>query len=543
VAVKITETDTGGVFVDHDVSIFEQMHPGYIISLFDEPVELATNALAYAYEVPAGAIVGVASVTITAEPAGHTNIGNVARVRAAQGAAASTTDLVVDFGGLRTVSSLAASQSVTELRPWTGTAFSTQVDLGSGTGSVSFTEVATERLFVKLATAVTPEALAANGEVTMHDPPADVELLVGGERAFFAAGPVRTEGARLVQTVDITAAVQRSVDAGTVPVALELRSSVAGRLTITPAPGAHVLAHHVEFPEGERRTLSSPDEGVFEVHAPLGGGTSTTDPGTWQIRRLRFDLQGTVGERRVIPAEGPAVAEGAELVVDPDRPIVVRIPPSTRRSLKTIDAVRLLIRAEAPTELSGHLAVEAIDPSGQSGPGEPIADAEVVATTVEVSASAAWHTLPLSRPAAVDPEEGVWAVLHAARGAAVLPLAAPAGDADDDALVRRQGANGHYRPLPTVAGVHTTALPLRVGGTPPPTAPIPALSLMIPGMTNEPLDVTPGVTPQFFELIFEPAVTASSKAIVEDELIVRLVVTGPGDHTIGPIVVGYQEEM
>jgi hypothetical protein len=428
------------------------------------------------------------------------------------------------------------------LKPWTGTAFSTQVTLTPDAVSGSFTEVATERLFVKLATAATPDALAADGEVTMLDPPADVELLVGGERVFFAAGPVRTEGARLVQTVDITSAVQRSIDAGVVPVPLELRSSVAGGLTITPGPGAHVLAHRVEFPEGERRTLSTPDEGAFAVHAPLGGAAGTTDPATWRIRRLRFDLQGTVGERRVIPAEGPAVAAGAELVVDPDRPIVVRIPPSTRRSLKTIDALRLLIRAESPTELSGHLAVEAIAPSGQPGPGEPIADAELVATAVEVSATATWHSLPLSRPAAVDPEEGVWAVVHAARGTAVLPLAAPASDADDDALVLRQGANGQYRPLPTVTGVHTTALPLRVGGSPPPTAPIPALSLTIPGMTNEPLDVTPDVTPQFFELIFEPAVTASGGAIVEDELILRLVIAGPGDHTIGPIVVGYEEE-
>jgi hypothetical protein len=292
----------------------------------------------------------------------------------------------------------------------------------------------------------------------------------------------------------------------------------------------------VVFPEGERRTVAAADEGVVDVLLPLA-----EDSATWRVRRLRFELLGDVGNRRVLPADGPPLAAGAELVLDPDRPVVVRVPPATVRALRVVDSLRLLVRAEVATELSGHLAVEATGAGGDVGPGDPVPDAELVATTVEVGSAAAWVTLPLRRPATPDPEAGLWAVVQAARGRVVMPLATPGAEAEV-ALVRRLGANGRYRPLPSVAGVHTSAVPLRVGGEPPPTAPIPALVLVVPGTAVEPLRVTPGAAAQAFELTFEPPVTAAAadSALSGDHLVVRLTVVGPGDHTIGPVVVGYE---
>ena len=322
-------SELAGSAADSQPLLVAQQQVGYIVVVHD-PVSQATNALSYGYEIPAGAIVGTASVTISAEPAGRTAIANVARVRPSDGSVGATTTHVVDFGGLRTVSSLTAPEDIGIVRPWTGTAFSTTQNLGPShvpvSKSITFTEVATERLLVTLMDAATSDSLAEGGRVTIHDPPADLELRVGGERVHIAPGPVRSEGAKLQETIDITDAVQRAVDAGQVPVPLELRSSVPAALSITPGPSAHVLAHRVTFPEGERRTVSASEEGVVDLRLPLAAGSAS-----WRVRRVRFDLQGDIGERRVLPPDGPPVAAGAELLIDPDRPLVVRLPPSTVR--------------------------------------------------------------------------------------------------------------------------------------------------------------------------------------------------------------------
>ena len=506
---------------------------GFIFIQYD-PVTEATSSLAYGYDVPAGSLVGAASVTVTAEPAGRTAIENVGRVRAADGALATTKQLVVDFGGLRTVSSVTAPSALTAVRPWTGTSFATDSLVPSvSTSDETFTEVATERLLVEVAAATTPGAFAETGRVTLHDPPADVELLVGGERVHIEPGPVRGEHARLERTIDITAAVQRSVDAGVVPVPLELRSSVPANLSIAPGPGAHVLAHAVAFSEGARRTVSTADEGVFTVELPL-----PPESDGWRIRQLRFDLQGDVGDRRVIPADGPAVAPGAEVVVDVDRPLAIRLPASTVRSLPVVDAVRLLVRPETAGELGGHLAPEVSGPGGELVPGEPLADAALVATPVEVAPTSGWVTLPLARPVSLDPEEGVWVVVHAARGRVVLPLAvpstAPPGGAPAVDVVRL-ASNGRYRPLPAVTGIDTTAVPIRIGGVPVPTAPVPAVEVVVDGSGLDPIRLTPESTPQSFELAFDPPLVPA-----DGHLDVHLTITGPGDHTIGPVVVGYE---
>ena len=50
-----------------------------------------------------------------------------------------------------------------------------------------FTEVQTERLLVQFSGALGEEDLAANGSVSVLSPPADLELLVNGTRAWFNA--------------------------------------------------------------------------------------------------------------------------------------------------------------------------------------------------------------------------------------------------------------------------------------------------------------------------------------------------------------------
>lgn len=522
-----------------DEPLHIQAHAVYTTVYFD-PVSDARATLPFDYPLPDRAIVGSARVRITAQPAGRTEIGNVARVRPASGdSPAATSSLVIDFGGLRSVSALTTPSAATMLRPWMGTAFPTYGGLVTTTNTsatVDFTEVATERLLVGLTNAATPDALATQGRVTLHDAPADIELVVAGERVHFAPGPVKAEGARYDETIDVTDAVQRAVDAGTVPVPIELRSSVPAQLSIIPQPGAHLEAHPVQFPEGERRTVAATDEGVVELRLPLAAGSST-----WRVRLVRFDLQGDVGDRRVLPATGPSTPEGAELVVDPDHPAVIRLPPATLARLHAVDSLRVLVRAEQGTELSGHLCVEATSPTGDAGPGEPVPDAELTPTTVEPGDVTAWVTLPLVRPAAVDPALGTWVVLQASRGRVVMPLAVPAGDPDDDAVVLRVGANGRHRALPTVSGIATGAVPLRVGGQPPATAPIDALTIAIPGTpASTEVSATPGAAERFEIELDDPVTAATPGARDGDDLVLQLTVIGPGSHTVGPVTVGYE---
>ena len=54
---------------------------------------------------------------------------------------------------------------------------------------MQFTEVQTERLLVHFSGSLGADDLAANGSVAVLSPPADLELLVNGTRAWFNAGP------------------------------------------------------------------------------------------------------------------------------------------------------------------------------------------------------------------------------------------------------------------------------------------------------------------------------------------------------------------
>ena len=93
------------------------------------PVTATVAELSLDIALPEKAIVLDGSVTVTAKPAGSTTIGNVAHVRASSGDPVSPSNtLVVDFGGMRTVSavSVPAPPMVQEVRAWLGTKFNTE---------------------------------------------------------------------------------------------------------------------------------------------------------------------------------------------------------------------------------------------------------------------------------------------------------------------------------------------------------------------------------------------------------------------------------
>ena len=534
----------GGATLTGSVELGASGLPTKFVVLALDQVSDSTAAVALELELPAGAIVADARVEIEARPAGRTAIGNLATVRPASGASAEPTkELVVDFGGLRTVSTISTPSSLTGLRPWLGTGFPSSGELvpsgplrkGEARTEFAFTEVATERLLVSLAGAVTPAGLAAAGRITQQDPPADLEVVVGGEQVDFRPGPVRGSGSHLLAEIDITAAVQRAVAASAVPVSVELRSSLPAQLTITQARTAYLHAHTVAFPEGGRRTLPVPEEGTVPIALPLTARPGGVDPANWRITLVRFELSGDVGEVRVVPAVGPAIDFGGEVLVDADRPVVVRLPPSALRRLGRVDGIRLLLRGEQATELAGFLR------GGAAVPGDELPGGQLAPTTVEPSAEAGWVTLPLARALPADATGGMWAVVQVTRGRVALMLAA-AGQPDDEGLIRRQAPNGSFRALPTVEGLSTTATPIRVVGAAPPTAPIDAVVVSVPGTARPTVAGTPTTSAVTHELpLADGVTTADTAARVGADLVLQLSVSGPGTYTIGPVVVGYEE--
>lgn len=510
------------------------------------PVTDARDVVSVDLDLPRGAIVGVSTVRFKAEPAGHTKIGNVARIRAADhDTDAPTNRLIIDFGGLRSVSSLSTGATISMIFPWLGTAFSDDELTITPSGSeYRFDEIRTERLLVQLLNSMTPSS-AADGAVTINDAPADLEVVVGGERVHFVPGVVRGANATHNEVIDVSDAIQSAVDAGLVPVTVQLRSSVPGQLSVAPQLD-YLHAHQVVFPEGARRTVAANAEGQIDVVLPLGD-----EAREWNIRMIRFDLAGEIGESRVLPPIGPVFSADAELICDPDHPIVIRVPPATLARFSELHALRLPITTAGSAELAGFLRSETLGPTNQPYPGEQVPEATFAPTAVEPFDSLRWVTLPLSRPLPVDPGVGLWASVQVTRGLVHVPLAPESGAPDEQALVRRQAPNGQFRPLPTVTGVATGAVGLHVIGTPPKTAPIDSVMIAVPGSTaattGQPdptsLSTTPTSEPSRHELRYRttPVRASDGPGGSETVVVLRLIVTGPGDYTIGPVTIGYEE--
>lgn len=508
----------------------------------------AARSVSASIPMPPDAIVEAASVQLTASPAGRTTIADVARVRAAQGSpTASGYEIVVDFGGLRTVSQLSVPREqvghvplpISGIAPWVGTEFGDDLDLtadllvGGAVDSRTFREVLTERLLVKLNQSMDPTT-AATGQVTTTTAPADLEVLVAGERVHFVPGPVTGTDASHDETIDIADAVSRALAAGMTEVPLELRSAVPCQLSLTPTHD-HLDAHRVRFAEGEFRTLDRAEEGVVDVAVPLGAGSSS-----WEIRLIDIGIGGDVGDTRVVPSIDPDTESDAMLTCDPDQALFIRLPPAHLHRFETLEAIRILVSCDEATELAGVLHEGVIDPTGLHGPGPAIDDATLEPTAIEVGPSR-WVTLPLARPAAVGADDDRWASVVVTRGRVQVPLDEDRpSDADDArAFVRRPAGNDLYRPLPDVPGVSTSAVPIRLAGIPPATAPIDAIDLVVPGTAVSVATTPTSDASRHVHELLEP-VSAASPARSGDDLVLRLDLRTGGRITLGPIVVGYQ---
>jgi hypothetical protein len=249
------------------------------------------------------------------------------------------------------------------------------------------------------------------------------------------------------------------------------------------------------------------------------------------------------GPERVAPATGPALLSGAELSLDPDRRIVVRLPAATLARFEKLVAVRVMLQPAA----SGIGVVGGVLGGTAVMPGAPVPGGEVVEVPVEPSTSPEWVTLRFAKPVALSSEETLWLSIAATRGRAILGLRDvrdEAGEEDSEAyvaLLRRIAPNGVARPLSHPTGLRTDALALRLVGTPPAALPIDLLSagLAATDVDGGVVDVVSTAAPsdgqgRFERAIVTPAAMAGTR--------LRITVTAPTRLTIGPVVVAYEED-
>jgi len=498
-----------------------------------------------ALAIPAGAVMSKAVLRVAASAPGNTTMGKIASVRAASGPPDSaSTGIVLDFGTMRTVSGVSATTVITSITPWNGTAFDSRSS-PSATGVLSqvFQELQTERLLLTFDDPVSPADIGQHGGITTTTPPADLEVLVAGTRAWFRQGAVP---AGFTQDVDVTEAVQAAVAAGTTPVPVVLRARVPGTLQLSLAQDlAFLRTHIVDFgthgPEGQT-TLDAAEEGIVDVALPLPAEATT-----WKIHRVVATVQADDrGPIRVQPPIGPAALADAELVIDPDRRITALPSRSALARFDTLTGVRVRLQPTAAgIEIGGGVL------GGDSlQPGAAVAGHEITPVTLPGASAASWVTLLFAKPLRLPAKERVWLSLSATRGAARLGLAdAPAATNPEDdethevTLIRRIAPNGIARPMSTAGSLRTDALALRLVGTAPEAAPIPLVEVGVASVAGSGSSASATAVPTHRE----PADDASRFSIGLDSPgpvaapALRVVVTASTRLTIGPVVIAYEE--
>jgi hypothetical protein len=506
---------------------------------------LLTSAAAYEVSqdlaLPAGAVVTQATFTVAAGPPEHaTPAGDIGTVRASSGPPGEPSDeLVLDFGVLRTVSSVDAPAAISSVKGWRGTQFDMDIASDENSAYVEFTEVQTERLLVKLTSQLSPASFAQDGTVTTTTPPADLELLVGGTRAWNQAGPV-PEG--FSQDVDVTTALQAAVDGGTpdaggmIAVPVLLRARIPGALTLGLAePLGYLRTYAVQFPGPANRTFA--EEGRLAVELPL-----PADASGWIVHRVLATVTATADDpQRVQPPVGPDPTAAAELVLDPDRRIVVHVPPASLDVFERLVGVRVSVMPLAGgVELSGALFEdgETSNPS-EPVPGGPVPKGTFTPVTLDEASEPAFVTLALPQPLKLASGTPLWFSLAATRGSAVVGLAAPAQPTPEDELavspeLRRVMPNGAIRTLSTAGDVRTDVLQLRLVGIPPELAPIDVIEVELAGggATREAVTDSALAASGLVPLALTPPAARPGLAL-------QLTATAATTVTIGPVAVVY----
>jgi hypothetical protein len=442
----------------------------------------AAAALSVSSDVslPADAEVDLATFAVTAAPAPLATAASVAEIRDAEPPGGSGSAVTVDFGRLVTVSALYVG-SAQSLYRWDGTGFTFLVE-----GDGAFPEVSTERLLAEFPGAVDVDDLRESASLSLPALPTGLELLIDGTTVWFerqggTAGVDAPESSGVGYGIDRTDAVReafRRRPGG--PVRVELRASTPGLLSL-----GHHIEHHrvhvVAFPEGTARTVDLAEEGPFVVGLPLPAISAP-----WLVDEVRMIVRGSVGAARILPAEGPPLADDALVVLGPGRSVLAAVPAGLRDRFESLSAVRLPLRSPGGgSEVAGRLLADAAGRPGETVPGGDLAPVRL-----EAGDMASWTTLATAAPVAVDGP--LWLELSVGYGEVewMLTESGATDPTTPGAELHRRLAGGGVRPFPTLVDLGPRLGAIRLVGEAPANQPIGALVLDLG--TGAPVQLTPG---------------------------------------------------
>ena len=156
------------------------------------------------------------------------------------------------------------------------------------------------------------------------------------------------------------------------------------------------------------------------VALPLPAGSEQ-----WIVSRVLATVVASDDDpQRRLPPVGPSVTADAELMLNPDRRLVVRVPAQRLAPFELLAGVRVSVRAVAGgVELAGALLED-----DDGAPGEPVPKGTFTSVTLDAAEAPSFVTLPLPQPVVVSADAPLWFTLAATRGSAMVELGDP-GDA------------------------------------------------------------------------------------------------------------------
>ncbi|WP_458232930.1 hypothetical protein, partial [Roseateles sp. P5_E8] len=422
-------------------AVFETV-PLVMVSLFKQgDVETQRTA-----ELPADAVVTSASAAITVREASSITIGRVAQVR--QGQTGQT--VVLDFGALRTVSSLAlpSGKTLLDVRKWAGDGFTYMADgiaAGGITDLVSFAEVQTERLELTFSSNVGAAELA-DKTIEMPGLPTDLRLEVNGVTVWSRPGPARLTvpdgggSAEYSVSVPLAAELQAALARGPDP-DVTLRSATPCEMGLELSI-AFVRAHVVALPPSGL-VLGADTEAELDAALPL-----PADAGSWRVRQVDLTLSGRLPSWRAWPVpDGPENTD-ARLVLDPGHSYAARLPAGWLAPLADVTGVRLPLLLPAGfggAEIAAVLYQGDLEQPAQAVAGARFLPADVAA---DPAGGLRWVEIAFAKPVKTKPGATWWVELACTRGSCDWPMTQAFDDTGPDSVRLRRSLPGPpFRPL------------------------------------------------------------------------------------------------
>ncbi|UCD79857.1 MAG: hypothetical protein JSW26_00030 [Desulfobacterales bacterium] len=504
------------------------------------PAEGATSSVSQSLnEALKGAYIEDAQSTITVSPAGWIKLSDAAEVREGNDPA----EFIVDFQAMRTVTGIAYNKppgdtiapTIESIKVWTGTEFGDKENNPATTNKhqMRFSERLTERVSITFAAAggLTADMVRLNGTANLPSPPADLELKIDDLTVWAHPRAVKLDATGVfTENVDITADLTKALASGAWPITISLNASVPGILQL--ANQITFQRKHIAELSGGSILVGADQVGTQIVEIPLPAGN--TD---WQVHAVEMTVGADIPASRVLPAAGLEASADAQLLLDKDHVVILRIPPALRKQFRTLEAVQLSLDAwEGNVEIAGVLYLG--DETGPSGETAPVA---VEPQTLAVSTGYQWTELSLSDALTVDGEQELWLEVNVSRGRVRLPLAAASVAVDESVIVRRGVAGGPYEDFraDVNGSAFTVASFVRIKGTPFKAAGIPAVAPGIEGIAQEFAAFTPDSKGTPVRLAPDVPATAATGSISDDSLLIALQVRTPGSYRISDVTVFY----